>query len=252
MIKDNIRALLLNLANKYEDMEYFKEDPVIFPKQYKITQDVEISGLLSSVLSFGNRKQIVKKCKELDNIMEHKPYKFIVDGKYYGWKNNNKSFYRFIKCSDLYDICSVLDTIYKEYPTLECAVVSQNISNPYLPICYHLCNLFNCERKINGIPSSNNGNACKRMNMFLRWMVRKNSPVDIGIWQQIFPKELYIPLDVHVGNTVRRLELTNRKTNDWKTVIEITNILKEIFYDDPCKGDFALFGYDFYKKTLKI
>ena len=69
MIKDNIRALLLNLANKYEDMEYFKEDPVIFPKQYKITQDVEISGLLSSVLSFGNRKQIVKKCKELDNIM---------------------------------------------------------------------------------------------------------------------------------------------------------------------------------------
>jgi len=241
--------LLIELAEKYEDMSYFKEDPIIFPKQYNIVQDIEISGLLSSILSFGNRKQIVKKCKELDDIIEHKPYKFIIDGKYYIWKNNNKCFYRFIKYSDLYDICGMLEAIYEQFYTLEEAVINQKKQYTDYPIIHLLCDFLNCAGKINGIPNSNNGNACKRMNMFLRWMVRKNSLVDLGVWQQIFPKELCIPLDVHVGNTARNMDLTSRKTNDWKTVIEITNALRKVFPDDPCKGDFALFGYDYYKKT---
>lgn len=118
MIDKNIKALLLNLADKYEDMEYFKGDPIIFPKQYTITQDIEISGLLSSVLSFGSRRQIVKKCKELDDTMEHFPYRFINNGKYHIWKDNNKSFYRFIKYSDLYDICGMLEAIYNQFFTI--------------------------------------------------------------------------------------------------------------------------------------
>lgn len=239
--------LLHTLADKYENMQYFEEDPVIFPKQYSVIQDIEISGVLSAYLSFGNRKQIVKKCRELDDLMDNKPYKFIKDGKYYQWKDNNKSFYRFIKYSDLYDICRMIDSIYQQFYTLEEAVINQMQQHANTPICFLLCNLLNCAGKINGIPYSDNNNSCKRINMFLRWMVRKNSPVDIGAWQQIFSHELYMPLDIHVGNTARELGLTKRKTNDWKTVEEITNVMREIFPYDPCKGDFALFGYDFYK-----
>lgn len=242
------KRLLIELAEKYEDMEYFKEDPIIFPKQYSVIQDIEISGLLSSVLSFGNRKQIVKKSRELDDLMDNKPYKFIKDGKYYQWKDNNKSFYRFIKYSDLYDICRMIDSIYQQFYTLEETVINQKRQYPNFPIVHLLCNFMNCAGKINGIPYPNESNACKRMNMFLRWMIRKNSPVDIGCWQQILSKELYIPLDVHVGNTARELGLTNRKSNDWRTVAEITDKLKEVFPNDPCKGDLALFGYDFYKE----
>ena len=135
--------LLHTLADKYENMQYFEEDPVIFPKQYSVIQDIEISGVLSAYLSFGNRKQIVKKCRELDDLMDNKPYKFIKDGKYYQWKDNNKSFYRFIKYSDLYDICRMIDSIYQQFYTLEEAVINQMQQHANTPICFLLCNLLN-------------------------------------------------------------------------------------------------------------
>lgn len=234
------KQLLIKLAGKYEDMRYFNEDPVIFPRQYTKIQDIEISGFISAYLAFGNRKQIVKKCKVIDDMFEGKPYEWLMNRKYEKFKDNNDVFYRFVKYEDLHRIFGILFETYDCYGKLEFFAEHWLHQGKELP--YKLQEICSKSKKF-VMPTS----ACKRMCMFLRWMVRKDSPVDIGIWNGVESSELYIPLDVHVGNTARELGLTNRKSNDWKTVVEITDKLKEVFPNDPCKGDFALFGYDFYK-----
>lgn len=232
-----------NLVEKYETQDFIKDDPIQFPHKFSNKKDIELAGFIASLLAYGSREQFIKKLNQLFEIANQEPLNFIqnFDSKIIGDFN-----YRFGKPNDFIAIFEILKELYntsdgleelfkygKEQDKLFETVVDyfysrapQNVGQGF----YHM------------IPNPHNGGAMKRMCMYLRWMVRKG-PVDLRVWEFITPSELYIPLDVHVGRISRQLGLLNRKANDFKAVIELTNNLKEFCPEDPIKYDFALFGY---------
>ncbi|HPH63315.1 MAG TPA: TIGR02757 family protein [Paludibacteraceae bacterium] len=232
-IEDRLRAW----ADKYECSAFIKNDPIQFPHRYSSKQDIEISAFLTAWISYGNRKCIVKKAEELDVMMGHSPYDFIRVGGFLSWKDDQRSFYRFYKYSDLYALCSRLQTIYVQNEDLETALLNLIEMDP-------ISKLQMLFAGIKGIPVLNSNSACKRLCMFLRWMIRQNSPVDIGVWKNISPSCLLIPLDVHVYNKAIELGHTKRRSQDRKTAEEITSCFDLLFPGDPARGDFALFGED--------
>lgn len=232
-----------NLVEKYETKDFIKDDPIQFPHKFSNKKDIELAGFIASLLAYGSREQFIKKLNQLFEIANQEPLNFIqnFDSKIIGDFN-----YRFGKPNDFIAIFEILKELYntsdgleelfkygKEQDKIFETVVDyfysrapQNVGQGF----YHM------------IPNPHNGGAMKRMCMYLRWMIRKG-PVDLGIWHFITPAELYIPLDVHVGRISRQLGLLNRKANDFKSVIELTNNLKEFCPNDPVKYDFAMFGY---------
>lgn len=220
-------------AKEYNSSDFIPVDPISFPHRFRDKKDIEISAFLTAWLAYGNRKQILKKAEELHTAMEWQPLNFILQKKYKQYANNHKSFYRFFKYNDLFNICDRLNHIYTKYQDLEEATKSQN-TEPIMA----LQQMFD---GINGIPYTQQS-ACKRIAMFLRWMVRNDKIVDFGIWKSFSPSELLIPLDTHVFKMAKRMEMTKRSCADKKAAEEITKALKQIWPDDPCIGDFALFG----------
>lgn len=232
-----------NLVEKYETKDFIKDDPIQFPHKFANKKDIELAGFIASLLAYGSREQFIKKLNQLFEIANQEPLNFIqnFDSKAIGDFN-----YRFGKPNDFIAIFGILKELYNTSDGLEelfkygkgqnklfetvvdyfYSRAPQNVGQGF----YHM------------IPNPHNGGAMKRMCMYLRWMVRKG-PVDLGVWEFITPSELYIPLDVHVGRISRQLGLLNRKANDFKAVIELTNNLKEFCLEDPIKYDFALFGY---------
>lgn len=232
-----------NLVDKYETQDFIKDDPIQFPHKFSSKKDIELAGFIASLLAYGSREQFIKKLNQLFEIANQEPLNFIqnFDSKIIGDFN-----YRFGKPNDFIAIFEILKELYNTTEGLEelftygkqqdkifetvvdyfYSRAPQNVGQGF----YHM------------IPNPHNGGAMKRMCMYLRWMVRKG-PVDLGVWKFITPAELYIPLDVHVGRISRQLGLLNRNANDFKSVIELTNKLKEFCPEDPIKYDFALFGY---------
>jgi TIGR02757 family protein len=174
------------------------------------------------------------------------PYEWVLSGRYWELVSDvpagkRDTFYRFYTHSDLCALCDRLKEIYQRYDSLEDALAASSYPNPV----FKLQDLFS---GINGIPVMGGTSACKRLAMFLRWMVRTDGIVDFGIWQTVFhPRQLIIPLDTHVHQISLELGLTQQRTATLKTALEITEALSHIFPDDPCLGDFALFGYDINK-----
>lgn len=221
-------------ADAYNIKEFIQTDPVSFPHRFTEKKDIEISGFITAWIAYGNRKQILKKANEVHDDMNGKPYEFIINQGYNIYKEKEGSFYRFFKYSDLYEICHRLNAVYTNYKDMEQAVNATDHD-----AITALQKLFD---GINGIPYTSQS-ACKRLAMFLRWMVRRDGIVDFGIWQSMNQAELLIPLDTHVFKMAKRLEMTRRSQADRKAAEEITSALRNIWNDDPCKGDFALFGY---------
>lgn len=258
-VKASVKEKFDTLWKKYETSDFIKDDPVQFVHLFKNSrpEDIEIAGFISSLYAFGKREMFIKKLFELFNFMQMRPYEFIInfDKKAYGENFN----YRFIKPSDLIVFFDVLKKLYaKDKMTLEelfarsgktMQTVGNKGQNKVFNLLQNVCNYFYDNAKNIGdgykfmLSNPENKGAMKRMNMFLRWMIRKNSPVDIGIWSFLEPSELLIPLDVHVGNISRSEGLLIRKQNDFKSVVELTNVLKEFDPADPVKYDFAMFGY---------
>lgn len=230
--------LILSWAKQYNTKDFIKNDPIQFPHRFTDNKDIEISGFLTAWISYGNRSVILKKANYLHDIMENKPYHFITKQKYTSFKNNNNSFYRFYKYSDFYLICNKLYEIYANAESIESYI---HLLDSNIPII----SLEKVFTGLPGIPCINS--ACKRLNMFLRWMIRQDKIVDFGIWNQYSPANLIIPLDTHVFQTAHKINLTDRKTVNMITAKDITNSLKDIFPEDPCLGDFALFGYGIHK-----
>lgn len=237
--------LILSWADKYETESFVFSDPIQFPwkwheKRHEFGHtegmaNVEISAVITSWLSYGNRMHIIDKAGMVDDLMsKSSPYEFIIGKKYISF-NSDITMYRFYKWSDFYRLCKRLDNIYKAYGSIDEYLRNHNCDNA-------LQNLINLFRGIKGFPSDSTS-ACKRLCMMLRWLVRQNSPVDIGIWSFLDQSRLLIPLDTHVHRIALELGLTSRKSADMKTAVEITETMKEIFPDDPSRGDFALFGY---------
>ncbi len=223
-------------ACKYEVKEHILNDPIQFPHRYSNKQDIEISAFITSWISYGNRKAIIAKAEEIDRIFGQSPYLFILNGDFEQWKDCKKNLYRFYNYADLYDLCIRLHEIYSNYADMEECLSANALSCPIQKLQYTFVN-------IKGIPLLNGKSACKRLAMFLRWMVRRDSVVDFGIWQNTDPRNLVIPLDTHVYKQALELKITNRKTPDMIAAREITDYFKSIYPEDPAKGDFALFGY---------
>ncbi len=244
-----IKELLDDYIKKYETEEFIKDDPIQFIHKFKDKRDAEIAGFIASLFAYGKREVFIDKVNHIFNLMNNKPYEFI---KYFDFKNNSitNCNYRFSKDCDLIQILKILNNLYNEEETLESlfkynyerknevwdmfqGVVDYFYSKVDMDVTkgfYHL------------LPNPQKKSALKRLNMLLRWFIRK-SAVDIGIWDFMPKSSLLIPLDTHVAKISRKLGLLKRNDNGYESVIELTNKLKEFDSEDPVKYDFALFGY---------
>ena len=235
---------------EYETPNFIKDDPVQFIHRFKNKDDIEIAGFIAAMFAYGKREVFIEKLNYIFNLMNNKPSEYI---KNFDYKNNNikNCDYRFSKDCDLIQILKILHELYvkdgkslgdlfeyaynqkKDIWHMFQTVVDYFYARVDMPVTkgfYHL------------LPNPEKKSALKRLNMLLRWFVRKSS-VDIGIWEFIPTSELLIPLDTHVAKISRLLGLLKRKDNGYESVIEITNNLKQMDFKDPIKYDFALFGY---------
>ncbi|WP_317191435.1 MULTISPECIES: TIGR02757 family protein [Bacteroides] len=232
--KDAIQMVLKNWATIYNSPDFVKSDPIQFPKKY-MGKRAEISGFITSWLSFGNRKAIIKAADWMDKDFCADPYSWVMTKQYNSYYNDHRKLYRFLSYDDLYRLGERLYRLYSYFDRMEDMI----IANPDKTPVQALSDYF---RGIHGIPDYDKGSACKRLCMFLRWMVRNDGIVDMGIWKRISPTQLIIPLDTHVYRLALAMGITERKTPDMQTAIEITDYFKSIFPTDPALGDFALFG----------
>ena len=236
---------LNKLAQEYHNSDFIKDDPVQFPHLYSKKTDIEISAFISCWIAYGARTQIIKTLNKIHQDFNGNPTNYIKERKYSIFENNEECLYRFYKNKDFFQLCETLHNIYfakdNPYPSLENKIKDLLKTNTptALEVLETIIQLFPNQ---NGIPQ-NTKSACKRLCLFLRWMVRKDSPVDFGIWNILPLEELIIPLDTHVFRISKELGLTTRKQADMQTAIQITEKLKITFPDDPLLGDYALFGY---------
>lgn len=230
------------LVNTYETEDFIKDDPIQIPHRFTNEEDITISAFVTSCFAYGNRKVFIKKLNELFETINNQPYKYVLNFEPKKLQNFN---YRFSKSVDV--IC-FFEKLHELYKTSNLKKLFQenyngNIQNMLQAICdYFYCNTELTQGYCHLIPNPQKGCAMKRMNMFLRWMVRK-PPVDFGIWNFIPQSELLIPFDTHVARMSRHLGLLKRNSNDFKAVKELTTCLKNFDNQDPVKYDFALFGY---------
>ena len=238
---------------QYNNRNFIQSDPIRIPHLFQKKEDIEIIGFLVATIAWGNRKSIIKNGKRLVEIMGNSPYDFVLNFSKENSDIHSGFVHRTFNEIDLEYFIIALQNIYKNYNGLE-AVFAKNIKNNSLQPAIHefkkvffsLPHLTRTEKHISN-PLKNS--AAKRINMFLRWMVRKDtSGVDFGIWQSISPSLLSCPLDVHSGNVARKLGLIKRKQNDAKALLELDANLRKLDSEDPSKYDFALFGLGIFEK----
>lgn len=220
---------LIAAANKYETTAFIAADPVQFPHRYKEKSDIEIVGLLTALLSFGNRKQILAKASRLCEMMGVSPTEYILRRRFERDfpQTEKSSFYRMVSYADFRGYMEKLHSVYSDSKSLETCLEAFT-GTPMEKLCAFW-----------GVSAKS---PQKKLNMFLRWMVRRNSPVDFGIWHSFCPEELIIPLDTHVSQMAKEFGITNKESYSLATAKAITRSLGEAFPGDPVRGDFALFG----------
>ena len=231
------------LVEKYETPEFIKDDPIQFIHCGRTKEESELYGFISSLFAYGNRKIFIKKLEDIFKRADNDIVNYIKNGDFSNLKGLE---YRFSKDYDIIPIFEILHNLYAESKGLEelfnYGFFSDNFLQTVVDYFYARAPQTAGQGFYHMIPNPANGGAMKRINMFLRWMVRK-PPVDLGIWEFMKPKDLLIPLDVHVGRVSRKMGLLSRKSNDFKAVIELTNKLKEFCPEDPVKYDFAMFAF---------
>lgn len=232
-MSEDLKQHIKQLAEKYNVVEFIKNDPVQFPHRYREKRDIEVSAMITQWISYGNRKAIVETGNRLDALFCGSPYNYIMGGQWQEFKDNKNSLYRFYKWHDFYLLCSALLHVYREYDSLEDAIDPEGD---------YSVELFRHFSNVNGIPNPSAGSASKRVWMMLRWLVRRDGIVDLGIWNKLSQERLLIPVDVHVLQEAQKLGLTQRKSASILVAREITGFMAEVFPGDPVKGDFALFG----------
>jgi len=242
------------LVEKYETVDFIKDDPIQFCHRYNQKEEIELAGFISSLFAYGNRKMFIKKLEDIFSKADNDLLGYIKNGDFTNLKGVE---YRFSKDRDIIPIFEILSKLYNEsngleelfkYSWLSSGANSdfkykeQHFLQTVVDYFYHQAPKIYTQGFYHMIPNPKNGGAMKRMNMFLRWMVRKG-PVDLGIWEFMQPKDLLIPLDVHVARVSRQMTLLERKSNDFQAVKELTNNLKNICSFDPVKYDFAMFAF---------
>ncbi|MEQ8881180.1 MAG: TIGR02757 family protein [Cyclobacteriaceae bacterium] len=243
-----LKAFLDDLVAKYNQPDFIPNDPISIPRRYSKSQDIEITGFVAAMLAWGQRKTIINKCTEFFAYMDHAPHDFILNHSEDDLKPFLQFKHRTFNPTDALYFISFFQWHYHQYSTLEEAFITPDPNPDMSARLTHFFHHFfslpdHPTRTYKHIPSPIRNSACKRMNMFLRWMVRKDdSGVDFGLWSKISPAELICPCDLHVDRVARRLGLITRKQTDWKTAMELTENLRKMDPNDPVKYDFALFG----------
>jgi len=234
----NIKQKLDESYIKNNTIDFVKSDPISIPHNFSKKEDIEISAFLTSILAFGRRNIIINKSNELMNRLSCQPYNSVMNMNYdiVGFKH------RTINDEDILYYLQSLKNIYINYGGLQ-ELFDNDIEKSLIDFWKIFFSLPHNKRSERNISNIEVGSAGKRLNMFLRWMVRKDN-IDFGIWNHINKSNLFIPLDVHVANMSRILDLLTRKQNDWKSVIEITNHLRIFDKNDPIKYDISLFNLD--------
>lgn len=251
MYKDlaSIKALLDDRVNKYNQPAFIPNDPVSIPHGFSKKQDIEISGFFAAILAWGQRKTIINNCLKLMDFMDNAPHDFILHHQEQDLRRLLGFKHRTFNDTDLLYLIYFFQQYYQQHDTLETAFTGEQ--NQYMTQkerLEHFHNLvFNLEdapqRTRKHIATPARKSACKRLNMYLRWMVRKdNAGVDFGLWGTMQMSDLICPCDVHVERVARRLGLITRKGMDWETAAELTAHLKAFDPSDPVKYDYALFG----------
>lgn len=228
--------------------EFADSDPVQFPRRFSSLQDIEIVSLLSATIAWGNRKMICNNCEKMLNIMGGEPYRYVMDQAYEDLDDALNLHRTFFARNFKYALRG-LHRVYGMHGSLNDFAVHHHVADNETPAWLFVSHLQHEMAAANGgaldsrtLPTNLDATALKRINMALRWLVRDDGIVDMGVWNAIKPSQLFIPLDVHVGNTARAIGLTERRANDRKTVMEITSALREMRPEDPVFYDYALFG----------
>ncbi len=249
MDHSELKGFLDEKVALYNNPSFIEDDPISIPHLFQKKQDIEIAGFWTAVLAWGQRRTIINKCKELFALMDFAPYEFVINHSESELKRLESFKHRTFNATDTLYFVHFFNQYYSKHDSLEDAFILPNFNETNIEkglIKFHH-QFFVLEdypaRTRKHIPTPERKSACKRINMFLRWMVRKdNNGVDFGIWDKIHPSQLICPCDLHVDRVARKLGLISRKQTDWQTALELTDNLKKFDPDDPVKYDFALFG----------
>lgn len=247
MRKSELKEFLDQKVAQYNQPKFIETDPIQIPHLFSQKEDIEIAGFLVAIIAWGNRKSIINNGFKLMNLMENSPFDFVM-----GLSERHEPFlsnfvHRTFNGKDLGYFLKSLQNIYKNHGGLEAVFAKSASPETLQPAIHHFKKVFfelpHNSRTQKHISDPFKNSAAKRINMFLRWMVRRDpAGVDFGIWPSLSPSQLSCPLDVHSGNVARKLKLLNRRQNDGKALAELDFSLRQMDRNDPVKYDFALFG----------
>lgn len=246
----DLKAFLDRKVDLYNQPSFIKDDPISIPRRFNKKQDIEIAGFFAAVFSWGNRTTIINKANELMQLMDDAPHQFCLHHSNSDLKKLLSFKHRTFNATDLLYFVSFFNAHYQKHSSLESAFTQwmnkknetiENALNGFYHYFFSLPDIPLRTRKHVASPEKNS--SCKRINMFLRWMVRNDEKgVDFGLWKNISPSQLICPLDVHVIRVATQLNLLQRKIPDWQAALELTAFLRTLDSNDPVKYDFALFG----------
>ena len=247
---NSLKDFLDSKVELYNRRDFIKDDPICIPHLFSKKQDIEIAAFFASIFAWGSRKIIINKSKELMQLMEMQPHQFILHHSEKELKNLLQFKHRTFNTTDLLYFIELLKYHYSKHNSLEDAfskwmsAKDETIEKALIGFHHYFFSIEDVPpRTKKHIATPEKKSNCKRLNMFLRWMVRTdNNGVDFGIWQKIKPSQLICPVDIHVTRVAKKLNLLLRKQTDWTAALELTSYLRTLDPSDPVKYDFALFG----------
>lgn len=250
---NEIKEFLDKKTIQYNQPAFIETDPIQVPKNFSEKENIEIAGFFTATIAWGNRQAIIKNALRLMSLMDNRPYDFILHANENEMIKLGQFVHRTFNGHDCIYFIRSLKNIYEKYGGLQQVFaegfLQQNTVKSALEHFHHVFFELEGERTRKHVSNVAKGASGKRLNMFLRWMVRKDAAgVDFGIWNEIPASALMLPIDVHTGNVAHKLGLLKRKSNDWKAVEEVTETLRTFDPTDPIKYDFALFGLGAFEK----
>lgn len=253
-IQNGLKSFLEEKLKQYNRPGFIPNDPISIPHLFSKKQDIEIAGFFAATLAWGQRVTIINKCRELMELMDNSPYEFVLGHTDKDLKRLLHFKHRTFNPTDLLYFIHFFRKHYLGFGSLEDAFLhGENMKERLVNFNKYFFSFEAPRRTQKHVATPARNSACKRLNMFLRWMVRSDDQgVDFGIWSRILPSELMAPMDVHVGRVSRQLGLVQRPQTDWKTTIELTERLREMDPADPIKYDLALFGIGIEERTPHV